>query len=103
MKFETTPAFDADYHRLKNEHQTAFWLVIKETLAPACDAFAANPGTWPTSLRVKFVRNAPVILEMTWSFASPEGRAIFELVTVASELPYRRRDRDDGHACRIGA
>jgi hypothetical protein len=42
-------------------------------------------------LRVKPVRSAPGILEMTWSFASPDGRATFELVTVEGELRCRWR------------
>jgi hypothetical protein len=37
------------------------------------------------------VQGAPGILEMTWSFASPDGRATFELVTVAGELRCRWR------------
>ena len=74
MKFETTPAFDSDYRRLKPEHRTAFRLVVKEKFGPACDAYAADASTpWPSALRVKPVRNAAVVLEMTWSFAGPAG------------------------------
>lgn len=69
MKFETTPAFDGDYRRLKPERQAAFRRV----------------------LRVKVVRGAPGILEMTWSFASPGGRATFELITVDDEIRCRWR------------
>ncbi|MEP7194749.1 MAG: hypothetical protein ABI903_18025, partial [Actinomycetota bacterium] len=83
MKFETTPAFDSDYRRLKPEHRTAFRLAAKEKFGPACDAYAADPSTpWPSALCVKPVRNAPGVLEMTWSFAGPDGRATFELITV---------------------
>jgi hypothetical protein len=92
VKFETTPAFDGDYRRLKPEHRTAFGSVIKESFGPACDAFAADAATsWPSALRVKSVRNAVGVLEMTWSFASPDGRATFELVTVDGELRCRWR------------
>lgn len=92
MKFETTPAFDGDYRRLKREHARAFKTVVQEKFAPACDALANDPTTpWPASLRVKSVRSAPGILEMTWSFASPDGRATFELVTVDGELRCRWR------------
>lgn len=92
MKFETTPAFEADVRRLKPEHLAEFRTVLREKFIPACDAFAANPATtWPASLRVKSVRSAPGILEMTWSFASPDGRATFELVTVEGELRVRWR------------
>lgn len=92
MRFETTPAFDADYRRLKPEHKAVFRRVVKEKFSPACDAFAAEPARpWPAALRVKSVRGAPGILEMTWSFASPDGRATFELGTVAGELRCRWR------------
>ncbi|HET8926904.1 MAG TPA: hypothetical protein VFN24_03650 [Microbacterium sp.] len=87
MKFETTPAFDSDVRRLKPEHLAEFRKVLREKFVPACDAFAVDPATpWPASLRVKSMRSAPGILEMTWSFAPPEGRATFELVPVDGEL-----------------
>lgn len=92
MKFETTPAFDADYRRLKREHAVAFTSAVREKFAPACDAYAAEPTTpWPASLRVKSVQSAPGVLEMTWSCASPDGRATFELITVDGELRCRWR------------
>lgn len=92
MKFETTPAFDADYRRLKREHAEAFRKTVRERFAPACEAYAKDPATpWPAALRVKSVRSAPGVLEMTWSFASPDGRATFELVTVGGELRCRWR------------
>ena len=92
MKFQTTPAFDRDYHALKREHRLAFRAVILSKFAPACDAFARDPATpWPASLRVKAVRGASGVLEMTWSFASPDGRATFELLTVDGELLCRWR------------
>lgn len=96
MKFETTPAFDADYRHLKPEHAAQFKKIIMEKFVPACDAYAADPGTpWPASLRVKSVRSAPGILEMTWSFASPDGRATFEFVTIEGELRCRWRRLGD--------
>ena len=92
MKFETTPAFGSDYRRLAPEHSASFRQVLREKFAPACDAFATDPSRpWPASLRVKSVRGAPGVLEMTWSFASPDGRATFELVTVDGELRCRWR------------
>ncbi len=97
MKFETTPAFDADYRRLKPEHRATFRRVLKSRFIPACDAIAADASAgWPRSLRVKSVQGAPGILEMTWSFASPDGRATFELVTAEGELRCRWR-RVRGH------
>lgn len=92
MKFETTPAFDSDYRRLRSEHVAEFRKVVQEKFIAACDAFAADPATpWPASLRVKSVRGTPGVLEMTWSFASPDGRATFELITVEDELRVRWR------------
>ena len=44
MKFETTPAFDSDVRRLKREHLASFKAIVREKFAPACDAYAANPG-----------------------------------------------------------
>lgn len=97
MKFETTPAFDADYRRLMPEHRVTFRRVLRTQFIPACDALAADPSAArPRSLRVKSVQRAPGILEMTWSFASPDGRATFELVTVDGELRCRWR-RLGGH------
>ncbi len=92
MKFETTPAFDGDFRRLKPEHQATFRRVLHEKFIPACDELTANPSaSWPKSLRVKGIRGASGVLEMTWSFASPDGRATFELVTVDGELRCRWR------------
>ncbi|MFT4229976.1 MAG: hypothetical protein QM602_06780 [Microbacterium sp.] len=92
MKFEVTPSFDKDVRRLRPEHLAEFRKVLRERFIPACDAHAADPAAvWPASLRVKSVRSAPGVLEMTWSFASPDGRATFELLTVDGELRVRWR------------
>ena len=90
MRFETTPAFDSDYRRLKHEHADAFKKIVREKFAPACDAYAQNPSTlWPASLRVKAVRSAPGVLEMPWSFSSPDGRAMSSLNQVSRRLSGR--------------
>jgi len=92
VKFETTPAFDADYKRLKKEHQATFRIVVQDKCAPACDLHTDDASRpWPASLRVTSVRGGPGVLEMTWSFASPDGRATFELVTIGGELRCRWR------------
>jgi len=98
MKYETTPAFDNDLRRLKPEHLQAFREVVRTKFAPASEAYAVDPARpWPASLRVKPVQSTRGILEMTWSFASPDGRATFELVTVDGELRCRwRRIGDHG-------
>jgi hypothetical protein len=92
VKFETTPAFDADCRRLKAEHAAEFKKVVRDKFVPACDAFAADPATpWPASLRIKAIGSATGVREMTWSVASPDGRATFEFVTVDGELRVRWR------------
>ncbi len=91
MKFETTPAFDTDYRRLKPERQRAFRAVIP-AFAAACDQYALTPGyRWPAALRVSPLKGTTAIWEVTWSFASPDGRAAFALVTVDDELRCRWR------------
>ena len=97
MKFDTTPAFDADIRHLKPEHVARFKQVVRSKFAPACEAYLKDPATpWPSALRVKAVRGAPGVLEMTWSFTSPDGRATFDLVTIDGELRCRWR-RAGGH------
>jgi len=92
MKYETTPAFDADFKRLKPEHRAAFREVLRAKFIPACAALANDPAAvWPKSLRVKSVHGDPGALEMTWSFASPDGRATFELGTVDDDVRCRWR------------
>jgi hypothetical protein len=92
VKFETTPSFDGDFRRLKPEHRAAFRRALVERFIPACDRFAMNPSApWPAALRVKAIQGAAGVLEMTWSFASPDGRATFELITVDGELRCRWR------------
>lgn len=89
MRFETSASFDADYRRLRPEHKVAFRAVIG-AFSAACDDWLASPGSrWPAALRVAPIRGTKGIWEMTWSFASPDGRATFEFVT-----------RDDVPACR---
>ncbi len=43
-----------------------FTKVVRDKLVPACDVFAADPATpWPASLRMKAVRSAAGVREMT--------------------------------------
>ncbi|MDP4714714.1 MAG: hypothetical protein NWS04_02555 [Candidatus Nanopelagicales bacterium] len=90
MRFATQKYFESDWARLKPEHRRHFKAVVREKFIPACDAWAqaqesGKPYTWPKSLRVAPVVNGGGILEMTWSFASPDGRATFHFA------------RDEGH------
>ncbi len=97
MKFEAAASFRADLRRLSSEHHKLFLAVITAFNA-ACDAYAANPGSfvWPANLRVSRMVNHSGVWEMTWSFAGPDGRATFEFVRIDGELAVRWR-RIGGH------
>lgn len=98
MKFERTPQFDADLRRLSDTEYTLFRQVARDDFSPACDRYAADASkAWPKRLRIKPVQGTKGILEMTWSFAGPDGRATFQLVTIGGELRIRWR-RVGGHA-----
>lgn len=108
MRFETTRRFDADYKALKPEHKRQFRDVLPD-FNRACEAYAevwghattaaaqAKSGgggagyKWPAALRVHPMKSAPGVWEMTWSFASPDGRATFEFVSDANGLVLRWR------------
>ena len=120
MRFETTPRWDADWKDLKPEHKRQFVDVVPAFNA-ACDAYAQvhdptenKPATvkgtikaagkdktptyrWPAALRVSPMKSAAGIWEMTWSFASPDGRATFEFIRDDQGLLVRwRRIGDHG-------
>ena len=91
MKFEVTDAFRGDRKRLSESERRLVGEVIP-TFVAACDRYAADPNTaWPASLRVKDVEGAPGVLEMTWSFSGPDGRATFEWVQMDGQLAVRWR------------
>lgn len=94
MRFETTPRWDADRKDLKPEHKRQSRDAVPDFNA-ACDAYARGHGRtqepttekgsraayrWPAALRVSPMKSASGVWEMTWSFASPNGRATFEFV-----------------------
>ncbi|HEV2036162.1 MAG TPA: hypothetical protein VGU71_18550 [Candidatus Dormibacteraeota bacterium] len=92
MKFERTAQFDADLSRLSQDEFQLFKRIARDVFSPAADRHAAKPSSpWPASLRIKRVQGARGIVEMTWSFAGPDGRATFELITVHGELRVRWR------------
>lgn len=97
MKFAVLDSFKADYKRLSASERVLFKQVLRDFIE-ACDRYAAEPSTaWPASLRVKDVENAPGVLEMTWSFSGPDGRATFEWIQIDGQLAVRWR-RIGGHA-----
>jgi hypothetical protein len=87
MKFERTTQFDSDFTSLPREHQKQFRLTVAEFHA-ACEKYVSTHGSspWPKRLRVRKMTSADRIWEMTWSFASPDGRATFEFVKREDEM-----------------
>ena len=97
MKFEITDSFKGDWSRLSEGERRLFREVLP-TFRASCDRIAADPAAkLPAPLRVKDVENAPGVLEMTWSFSGPDGRATFEWVTIDASRGVRWR-RIGGHA-----
>jgi len=102
VRFATQKYFEDDWGRLKPEHQRQFRAVLKDKFIPACDQWvmAQESGTryvWPKSLRVSPLVNAGGIMEMTWSFASPDGRATFHFAHDAGHWTcFWRRIGDHG-------
>ncbi len=91
MKYVVLISFRGDYQRL-SEHERSLFKRVLPAFVDACDRYAADPtAPWPTSLRVKSVERAPGILEMTWSFSGPDGRATFEWMDLDGELAVRWR------------
>ena len=97
MKFEITDSFKGDWSRLSEDE----WRLFREVLPnfnESCDRIAADPTVrFRASLRVKDVENAPGVLEMTWRFSGPDGRATFEWVMIDDTRGVRWR-RIGGHA-----
>lgn len=97
MKYAVLDSFKADYKRLSSSEQDLFKKALRDFIG-ACDRYVLDPSTtWPAALRVKDVENAPGVLEMTWSFSGPDGRATFEWVRIDGDLAVRWR-RIGGHA-----
>lgn len=96
MKFAVLDSFKADYKGLSSSEQDLFKKALRDFIV-ACDRYALDPSmVWPATLRVKNVENAPGVLEMTWSFSGPDGRATFEWIQIDGQLAVRWR-RIGGH------
>jgi len=96
LKYVVSGSFKADYKRFSRDEQATFKSVLT-AFVPACDRHAVDPSVaWPASFRVKALENAPGIMEMTWSFSGPDGRATFEWLQIDRRLGLRWR-RIGGH------
>lgn len=95
MKYRRTPPFLADYNRLSTWERELFLQAVHKMI----EARRREPDRiprWPASLRVKPVREAPGVYEMTWSFSGPDGRATFDFTSEGDE-PILRWRRIGGH------
>lgn len=99
MKYERTESFKRDYQRLNSSEREEFREAVRDSFVPAAEKLARQDGSnpWPAKLRVKGVKGAPGVWEMTWSFKDPDGRATFEWVRVDGEPAIRWR-RVGSHA-----
>ncbi len=91
MKFQTTPAFDRDFKRLPAEHQEEFRKLVPRFNAAAERAAAGESKPWPGGMRVKPVKSAKGVWEVTWSMNDPDGRATWEWIEIDGEAAIRWR------------
>ncbi len=85
MKFHTTKAFDRDYKRLDEKHKKKFRKLIADFNAAAEKAAAGDDNPWPNGMRVKPLRSARGVWELTWSKNDPDGRATWEWADIGGE------------------
>lgn len=83
MKYVRTAGFLIDLRRLPPEHRKLFVAAVHQLLRPALDAGAhTGAAPWPRALRIHKIGTN---YSMTWSFASPDRRALFRLAKVKEE------------------
>ena len=81
MRFIRSDSFKADYRRLSELDKELVRSAVMEFSA-ACDRYVSDATPFPLRLRVKAVKGAPGVFEMTWSFAGPDGRATWDWADV---------------------
>jgi hypothetical protein len=91
VKFQTTPAFDRDFKRLPKQHRKKFRELIADFNAAAERAARGEDQPWPKSMRVKPIKSAPGVWELTWSMRDPDGRATWEWIEIDDERAIRWR------------
>lgn len=78
MRFIRSDSFAADYKKLSEDEKALFRTALRAFAESADRVAATGTFVWPKSLRVKSVRGAKGIFEMTWSFSGPDGRLTWE-------------------------
>ncbi|WP_169981965.1 hypothetical protein [Microbispora sp. H10836] len=83
MRYLRTAQFDNDYRKLPAEHRKLFQQVVFDHFIPALEQ-GAHTGRvpWPRRLRIHKVGD---VYSLTWSFASPGGRALFTFTLQEAE------------------
>lgn len=82
MRFERSDSFKSDYRRLSDAERAMVRAAVVD-FSEACDRFVEQRTPFPSRLRVKDVKGAPGVFEMTWSFAGPDCRATWEWIEVS--------------------
>ena|SRR5579875_3452417 len=85
MKYRREDSFIADYARLSEPERELFKAAVRRMNDAYAQRGEQKLPSWPAHLRIRDVEGAPGVFEMTWSFAGPDGRATFELITVDDE------------------
>ncbi|MCZ0983792.1 hypothetical protein O1L60_44305 [Streptomyces diastatochromogenes] len=94
--FEATPRFTTDLHRLSPAQRRRF----RQAVNVFVEDLRAGHGTFRPGLRVKGVRVAPGVYELTWSMGTgPAGRATWQygtpVVPGEQHIVWRRIDTHD--------
>ena len=77
MRYQTTAGFDNALAKLPREHRKMFIDAVRNHLIPALAAGVhRGEAPWPKRLRVHKVSE---VYSLTWSFSSPDGRALFTI------------------------
>jgi hypothetical protein len=77
VKYRATAGFDLALAKLPREHRRMFASAVRAYLLPALAAGAHRGETpWPRRLRVHKIGE---VYSLTWSFASPDGRALLTI------------------------
>lgn len=99
MKYVRLPTFLADWQRLSDSERAAVRRWLADVFLPAVAAHEADPTgfVWPRVLRFERLQSSGGICAVTWSFAGPDGRAIFQFSSLNGEpcLVWRRIGRHD--------
>jgi hypothetical protein len=77
VRYRTTVGSDGAFGKLPREHRGLFQAAVRVHLLPALVAGAyRGESPWPSRLRIHKI---DLVYSLTWSFAGPDGRALFTI------------------------